>query len=147
MPKAFGAVEKFNKRSRDEYATHEFLGIHSKEMVKKAVKLELSYENNIIELTISNKMGHSIITHPMRLKFAKTVVQRSGKVIWSNFDKSPIEDKEATFIIVFKDAQDKPSMPHKAIGYKLNHNLKASESKMIQYRVDGLQKGDEITTT
>jgi len=147
MPKAAGAVEKFNKKARDEYATHEFLGIHSDKMVKKAVKLELSYENGVIELTISNKMGHSIITHPMRLKFAKTVVKRGNSVIWSNFDKSPIEDKEATFIIVFKDDKDKATMPHKAIGYKLNRNLKAMQSKTIKYKVDDLQKGDEITTT
>ena len=147
MPKAPGGVEKFNKKGRDEYATHEFLGIHSLEMVKKAVKLELSYEYDTIELTINNKMGHSIITHPMRLKFAKTVVTRAGKVIWSNFEKSPIEDKEATFIIVFKDDKDNAAMPNKAIGYKLNRNLKAGESKTIKYEIDGLKKGDEITTT
>ena len=147
MPKAPGGVEKFNKKGRDEYATHEFLGIRSDEMVKKAVKLELSYANGTIELTISNKMGHAVITHPMRLKFAKTVVTRDGKVIWSNFEKSPVEDKEATFIIVFKDDKDETAMPHNAIGYKLNRNLKASESKTIKYEVDGLKKGDEITST
>jgi len=147
MPKSSGGNEKFNKKGRDEYATHEFLGIHSTTMVKKAVKLELSYEDETIELTIVNKMGHSIITHPMRLKFAKTVVKRDSKLIWSNFEKSPIEDKEATFIIVFKDDKDKVAMPHTAIGYKLNRNLKAMQSKTIKYKVDGLQKGDEITTT
>jgi len=147
MPKADGGNEKFNKKGRDEYATHKFLGIRSDEMIKKAVKLELSYENGVIELTISNKMGHSIITHPMRLKFAKTVIKRGDKLIWSNYDKSPIEDKEATFIIVFKDDKDQAAMPHKAIGYKLNRNLKASQSKVIKYQVGDLQKGDEITTT
>ena len=147
MPKAPGGNEKFNKKGRDEYATHEFLGIRSTEMVKKAVKLELAYENDVIELTISNKMGHAIITHPMRLKFAKTVVTRNGKIIWSNFEKSPIEDKEATFIIVFKDIKGEAAMPHKAIGYKLNRNLKASQSKTIKYKVDGLQKGDEIKSS
>ena len=147
MPKAAGGNEKFNKKGRTEYATHDFLGVHSAKMIKKAVKLELSYENETIELVITNKMGHAIITHPMRLKFAKTVVKRGTKVIWSNFDKSPIEDKDTTFIIVFKDKLDKPSMPHNAIGYKLNRNLKASQSKTIKYKVDGLQKGDEVTTT
>ena len=147
MPKTPGTIEKENKGIRDEYVSHEFLGVHSAEMVKKAVKLELSYKDDIIELTIDNRMGHAIITHPMRLKFAKTVVKRDSKVIWSNFKESPIEDKEATFIIVFKDSEDKPAMPHNAIGYKLNRNLKASQSKTIKYKVEGLQKGDEITTT
>jgi len=147
MPKTPGTIEKKDKGIRDKYASHEFLGVHSLEMVKKAVKLELSYKDETIELTITNKMGHSIITHPMRLKFAKTVVHRDGKVIWSNFKESPIEDKEATFIIVFKDSEDKASMPHHAIGYKMNRNLKASQSKTVKYNVPGLKKGDEITTT
>ena len=147
MPKAPGGNEKFNKKGRDEYATHEFLGIRSTEMIKKAVKLELAYKDEVLELTITNKMGHAIITHPMRLKFAKTVITRDSKVIWSNFKDSPIEDKEATFIIVFKNAEDKVSMPHQAIGYKLNRNLKASTSKTVKYDVPKLQKGDEVKTT
>jgi len=147
MPKAPGGNEKFNKKGRDEYATHSFLGIHSLEMVKKAVKLELSYKDGIIELIINNKMGHSIITHPMRLKFAKTVALRDGKVIWSNFKESPLEDKEATFIIVFADADGKKTLPNKASTYKINQNLKANGSKTIHYDVGKLQKGDEIKTT
>lgn len=147
MPKSPGGNEKYNKKGRDEYATHDFLGIHSTEMVKKAVKIKLAYKDDTIELTIVNKMGHSIITHPMRLKFAKTVVKRGGKVIWTNFDKSPLEDKEATFVIAFKDDKDKPTLPHKARGYRINQNLKAMSSKVVKYSVPNLQKGDKITTT
>ncbi|MGE4418850.1 MAG: multiheme c-type cytochrome [Sulfurimonas sp.] len=147
MPKAPGGNEKFNKRGREEYATHNFLGIRSDEMVKRSVKLELSHKQNKIELTIINKMGHSIITHPMRLKFVKTVVKRDSKIIWSNFKDSPIEDKEATFIVAFKDEDGKQSMPNKAKGYALYQNLKALEAKTITYTVDNLQKGDEIEAT
>jgi len=147
MPKTPGTIEKKDKGIRDQYASHEFLGVHSQEMVQKAVKLELSYKDDIIELVITNKMGHSIITHPMRLKFARTVVKRDGEVIWSNFKDKPIEDKEASFIIVFKDDQNNSSMPNKAIGYKINRNLKAAQSKVIKYKVAGLKKGDEVITT
>jgi len=147
MPTTPGTVEKKNNGMRKSYVSHEFLGVHSDEMIKKAVKLELVYENDTIKLTITNKMGHAIITHPMRLKFAKTVVKRAGKVIWNNFKESPLEDKEATFIIVLKDSEENPSMPHKAVGYKINSNLKATQSKTVEYKVAGLQKGDEIITT
>jgi len=147
MPKAKGANEKFNKKGRDEYATHDFLGIRSDEMVKKTVKLELTYKDETIELTIINKMGHSIITHPMRLKFAKTVVLRKGEIIWSNFKETPQEDKEATFMIVFKDNEGKPAMPHTAVEYLVNQNLKAMSAKTVKYSVPQLQKGDEIQTT
>ena len=148
MPKADGANEKFNKKGRSEYATHTFLGIHSPEMVKKAVKLDLEYdkENNKLYVMLTNMMGHYIITHPMRLKFVKTVIKRDGKVIWSNFKKSPLEDKEATFLIVLKDKDEKPTIPNKAVGYKINQNLKAKASKTIVYNVPKLQKGDTINS-
>jgi hypothetical protein len=147
MPKSTGGNEKFNKKNRSEYATHSFLGIHSDKMIKKAVKLSLEYKDNTIELTIENKMGHSIITHPMRLKFVKTVVLRDGNIIWSNFAENPIEDKEATFIVVFEDAKSNQSMPHTATGYKINQNLKAMNTKIVKYSVPKLQKGDEIKST
>ncbi|WP_321779414.1 hypothetical protein [Sulfurimonas sp.] len=97
-------------------------------------------------MIINNKMGHSIITHPMRLKFAKTVIKRGSKIIWGNFKKSPLEDKQATFIIVLQDIKGKPSLPNKAVAYKLNRNLKAMSSKTINYKVPKLQKGDEVIT-
>lgn len=147
MPSTPGTIEKKDKGIRDYYASHKFLGVHSQEMVKKAVKLELVYEDGLLELTINNKMGHSIITHPMRLKFVKTAITRGSKIIWSNFKESPLEDKEASFVIVFKDADGNAAMPHKAIDYKLNRNLKASSSKVIKYSVPKLQKGDEVKST
>ncbi|MEA3521988.1 MAG: multiheme c-type cytochrome [Campylobacterota bacterium] len=147
MPKYPGPVEKFNKKGRDEYASHEFLGIHSTKMVKKAVNLLLQQTENGIALTISNRMGHRIITQPMRLKFAKTVITRKGKVIWSNFKDSPLEDKEATFVIVFKDENGKASLPGSARGYKINQNLEAVANKTVHYVIDDLRKGDEVTST
>ncbi len=144
MPSTSGTIEKKDKGIREEYVSHKFLGIHSLEMVKKAIKLELSYEEEVLSLSITNKMGHSIITHPMRLKFVKTSIKRDSKIIWSNFKKSPLEDKKATFIIVFKDDKGNTSLPNKAIGYKLNRNLKAKSSIVINYKVPKLQRGDEV---
>ena len=111
------------------------------------LNISLQATGNKVNLTIENRMGHSIITHPMRLKFVKTVVLRGDKVVWSNFTKTPLEDKEATFITVFKDKDDKASMPNSAMGYKLNQNLKANSKKTIEYSVNTLQKGDEIKST
>lgn len=144
MTRTDGTVEKKNHGMRKDYASHNFLGVHSEKMVQKAVKLELSYEDDVLKLTINNKMGHSIITHPMRLKFVKTTIIRDEKIIWSNFKESPIEDAEASFIIVFEDAQGETSMPSNAVAYKLNRNLMASETKVIKYNVPKLQKGDKI---
>ena len=147
MPKKPGIIEKFDKKSRTEYASHEFLGIHSEEMVKKAVKLELERSSEGVTLSISNKMGHAIITQPMRLKFVKTVVARDDKVIWSNFKESPLEDKDATFIIIFKDEKGDATMPGSARGFKVQQNLEALGSKTVNYAIDDLKKGDEVTST
>lgn len=146
MPKKDGLVEKYNKKSRSSYATHEFLGIRSDELVKKATKLSLKAEASSIKLSITNKMGHSIITQPMRLKFVKTTIKRGGEVIWSNFKESPLEDKEATFAIIFEDENAQISLPAAARGFKVNNNLKANQIKEITYSVE-LKKGDEITST
>ncbi len=148
MPKDPGGAEKYNKRGRDQYATHKFLGIHSPEMVKRAVELKLTQtDGDGIDLEIINKMGHPIITQPMRLKFVKTIVIRDGKTIWSNFKKSPIEDKEATFIIVFKDKEGKPAMPQAAVGYKIKQNLPAMQSKTVHYGIQDLKEGDRVEAT
>lgn len=144
MAKKPGGAEKFNKRGRDEYASHEFSGIRSEEMVKSAVSLQLVHNDDVIKLIIQNKMGHAVITQPMRLKFVKTTLIREGKVIWSNFKESPLEDKEATFAVVFADENAEASMPAKARGYKINQNLKANRIKTVEYKIPALQSGDTV---
>ena len=147
MPKFPGGTTKLNKRGRTEYTSHEFLGIRSDEMVKKAVKLKLRLLNNhSVELTIKNKMGHSVIMQPMRVKYAETTVERNGYIIWKNYDKYPIKDKEATFTTLFKDDKEHRVFPPFAQGYLYHSNLKANSSKKIIYQLPELQKGDIIKT-
>ena len=148
MPKQKGTITKLNAKGRTEYASHEFLGIHSQTMVDKAVELKLKQINkDSFELNIKNKMGHSIITQPMRLKYAKTQIIRNKKVIWSNFEKDPYTDKEATFSIIFKDIDEKPTLPAFAKGYIYNNNLKAQQEKTITYTFKDLKKNDIIKST
>ncbi len=145
MPKFLGGTTKLNKRGRLQYASHEFLGIRSDEMVKKAVelKIELIGEQKL-KLTIKNKMGHSIIMQPMRLKFVETTVQRFDKVIWKNYDRYPIEDEKATFTTLFQDEKKHQTFPPHATDYIYNNNLKANSSIDIVYDLPQLQKGDII---
>ena len=148
MPKKQGTPTKLNVKLRVKYTSHEFLGIHSKQMVEQAVTLKLKQiDKESFELSIKNKMGHSIITQPMRLKYVKTEVLRNGKVIWANFAKDPYEDKKATFAVIFKDKNDKPTYPAYAKGHIYNTNLKAKEEKKILYQVANLQKNDLISST
>lgn len=144
MAKKPGSVEKFNKKSRDQYASHDFLGVRSQEMVERAVEVKLSQNSEGVALTIANKMGHNIITQPMRLKFVKTTVTRGDQVIWSNFKESPLEDKEATFIIVFQDKEGNSALPILASDFKINQNLKANQTKTVFYKIPNLQSGDVV---
>ena len=53
MPKEKGAPTKLNAKLRTEHTSHKFLGVHSQEMVKKAVELKLKQLNkNSFELFI-----------------------------------------------------------------------------------------------
>ena len=148
MPKYAGGNTKINRKSRMEYASHEFLGISDEGMVKKAVKLSLKQlSNNSIELTIENKMGHQVLLQPMRLKYVKTTISRDGKIIWQNFKNSPYEDKEVTFSKLFVDENGKQVYPPKAAGTKYYTNLDTYKSKKVVYKVPHLQKGDIIKST
>ncbi|APW64795.1 hypothetical protein LPB137_02500 [Poseidonibacter parvus] len=148
MPKKKGTPTKLNAKARVEYTSHEFLGIHSEQMVKQAIELKLKQlSNNSFELYIKNKMGHSIITQPMRLKYAKTEILRDKKIIWQNFDKNPYKDKDTTFSIIFKDINNKPTFPAFAKGYIYNNNLKSKEEKRVIYKLKELKKGDIIKST
>jgi len=147
MPKFPGGTTKLNKKGREEYSSHEFLGIRDDDMVKKAVSLKLNLlDKTSFELTIKNKMGHDIIMQPMRLKYVQTKITRDGQTIWKNFDKFVLEDKEATFTRLFKDAKEHRVFPPFATGYIFNNNLKANSSKKVIYKVPTLQKGDTITS-
>ena len=145
MPKYPGGTTKLNKKGRTEYSSHSFLGIRDEDMVKQAVELKLkSIKNEQIELIIKNKMGHSIIMQPMRLKFVETTIERDGNIIWKNYEKEPIEDKRATFTRIFKDDSGKQVFPPVATQYIYNNNLKANSSVKIIYDIPKLKSGDTI---
>ena len=147
MPKLPGGVTKLNKRGREQYTSHEFLGIKSSELIKKAVKLSLKQTSNGIALTIKNKMGHQILMQPMRLKYVQTIVTRDGNKIWQNFKDSPYEDKEVTFSKLFEDKNGKQVYPPKAAKIKYYTNLDIDKSKTIAYKIDNLKKGDIVIST
>ena len=88
-------------------------------------------------------MGHPLILQPMRLKFVKIEIFRSGKVVWKNFQNSPLEDKNGTFTVTFKNDKNEEILPPQAKGILFKNNLAQNQIKHICYKVE-LQKGDEI---
>ncbi|MFZ9660099.1 MAG: multiheme c-type cytochrome [Arcobacteraceae bacterium] len=145
MPKTSGSPVKVDKKGRSNYATHDFLGIRSNEMVQKAVDLQLIKTKKGFDLIIKNKMGHPLILQPMRLKYVQTIVERKGKIIWKNFKISPLEDKVATFTTTYKNDSGVEVLPPQAKGFLFQNNIGIGKSKIINYEVV-LKKGDVITS-
>ena len=144
MPKVAGGVEKIDKRARSEHVSHRFLGIHDVEFRKMGVDINISTENEILEVLLHNKMEHPLIIQPARAKFLHIEVLRADKVIWKNYEKAPSADKQAYFAYSFKENGKDVIIPAHATEGTV-HNLEANETKMIQYNIPKLQKGDKVT--
>ena len=143
MPKLAGGVEKVDKRARGEHVSHKFLGIHDKEFRKTGVDINLSIEGEALSVMLSNKMDHPLIIQPARAKFLKIEVQRAGKVIWKNYEKSPSEDMQGYFAYTFKENGKEVIIPAHATEGKV-HNLEANETKILKYSISKLQKNDKV---
>ena len=148
MPLVAGKVEKMNKKIRTQHHDHSFNGIHSMSMRKKGIALDTYAKDNKIEVSIQNKMPHSLIIQVARLKYLQLNVKREGKIIWQNYKKSPTEDKQGSFEIDFLGADRKPIVIP-AFAYKRGfvNNIKAKETKKLIYNVPKLKKGDVITAS
>jgi hypothetical protein len=145
MPSVNGKVEDMDKKNRKTHHSHKFLGIHDKSMREKSVDIGIKVSKNTLNITLHNKMSHSLIIHPARLKYLKITISRKNKIIWQNFKTSPLEDKKASFVVEFKDKDDKAvSIP--AFAYKLDYenNLKADGKKVLKYKVSNMKKGDVV---
>jgi len=146
MPYINGGAEKTNKRARTQHHSHTFSGIHSIEMRKKAVDIALKIQDtNTLHVTLTNKMSHPLIIQAARMKYVEIKLLRDGKVIWKNFSKTPLEDKQGCFVIEFADKQNNPvAIPAFAYKRAFVHNLEAKESQTLIYHLPSLQKGDSI---
>ena len=145
MPYSSGGVEKTNKRGRSEHRSHDFPGIQNMDMITEGVDISVSTTDNVVEVTLENKMPHPLIIQASRLKYLELTLQRDGKIIWKNFKDSPMEDKQGAFVIEFLDENDKfVSIPAFAYKRGFDNNLKAKETRILKYQMPSIKKGDII---
>jgi len=144
MPELEGGADKINKRARGQHASHQFLGIHDKEMRRKSVDINVSREGSKLLVALKNKMDHPLIIQSARAKYLTIKVVRDGKVIWKNFLEHPSEDKQGYFAVSFKRNGKKILIPATATEQDQVNNLGARESKILTYDVGNLQKGDSV---
>lgn len=147
MPEIRGGAEKLDKKARGHHASHKFLGIHDKEFRAKGIDINIIVTNDIIEVNLTNKMGHPLIIQPARVKYLEVQVFRKEKVIWRNYKVIPNEDKEAFFEYKFKDKKKKKLIIPTSAHVGTMNNLGMGESKTLRYQDIKLKKGDVIKVT
>jgi hypothetical protein len=145
MPLVAGGAEKNNKRGRLQHHSHTFDGIHSLAMMKESLDIKVSTKKNKIIVTLKNKMPHPLIIQAARLKYLDIKLIRNGKVIWKNFQKSPLEDKQGAFHIEFLDANNSEVIiPSFATKRGFVNNLDANATKNLIYNTPTIHKGDSV---
>jgi hypothetical protein len=143
MPEVSGGAEKMDKKARGQHASHKFLGIRDVEFRKTGVDIKLSAEEKKLKVTLINKMEHPLIIQPARAKYLKIEIQRAGKIVWKNYTKEPSEDKQGYFAYSFKRDGKKLIVPATATEGSV-YNLESKETKVLEYTVDTLKKGDTV---
>ena len=144
MPEIAGGAEKMDKRARGQHASHKFLGIHDVEFRKTGLDINISIKDMKLEIALRNKMEHPLIVQPARAKFLKIEIVRENKVLWTNYNKEPSEDKQGYFAYSFKQEGKKVIIPaHATEG--VVYNIEAKETKVLLYTIPHLKKHDKIT--
>jgi len=148
MPLTNGKVEKMDKKSRLKHHDHSFAGIHDQTMREKGLDLKIRVKNSTLHVEVKNKMPHPLIIQAARVKYLKIEIKSNGKIIWKNFEKSPLENKKGVFEINFLGKNGKPVIIP-AFAYKRGYvnNIDAKKSKTIEYKIPNLHKGDIITAS
>ena len=143
MPELTGGSDKINKRAREHHASHKFLGIHDVVFRRKGVDINISAKGEMLEVMLTNKMGHPLIIQSARAKYVKVVIQRDGEAIWKNYLKNPTEDLQGYFAYSFKKEGKKIIIPATATSGTA-HNLGSKETKILSYKIPVLKPDDTI---
>ena len=144
MAETEGGAEKMDKRARGHHASHRFPGIHDAAFRKKGVDINVTVQNDTLEVTLTNKMDHPLIIQPARAKFLKIVIKRGDKTLWQNYHTDPSEDPQGYFAYSFKKDGEKIIIPATATEGSA-HNLGARAVVHLHYKIPKLRPGDTIS--
>ncbi|MCW5212034.1 hypothetical protein VU04_03900 [Desulfobulbus sp. TB] len=129
------------------HRSHLMAGGHDIDTLKKAVSLKARIKtvgnSRSLVINVTNKILHSFpSTSPIRMAFVKVSAKdETGEIVWENFTKSPLEDKNALFFKAFKAGDKVGVAPWAAEEVAFDLRLKAGETRTITYPV----VSDEIT--
>lgn len=126
--------------TKKKHRSHAIMGGHDPGMLKKAATFDAAVLDRdgqrVLKIEIRNIITHNFpSTSPMRMAFLKiNALDGSGKVVWQNFKKSPMEDRErALFMKAFTDGVSIGVPPWKATGVAMDTRLKNGEKRTLVY--------------
>ncbi len=135
MEKVDGPPSEHSKKKT--HISHLMAGGHDMNMLRRAVDIntEFSTDKRQLIVEVRNNITHTFpSTNPMRIAFLKIqAFGKDGNMIWSNFVKTPMEDKRSLFFKAFK-AGDKIGVPAwEAEGVAFDTRLKGGEERRVTY--------------
>ncbi len=144
MPEVSGGAEKMDKKARGRHASHKFLGIHDIEFRKTGMDINISTSDKKLSVALKNKMMHPLIIQPARAKFLKIRITRAKNVVWENYVTEPKDDTKGYFSYSFKQDEKAVIIPAHATQSFVN-NIEAESTKVLEYAIPSLEKGDKIS--
>ncbi|NOY54086.1 MAG: hypothetical protein GXP58_10800, partial [Deltaproteobacteria bacterium] len=137
--------------AKKTHRSHFIMGGHDPEMLKKSVNLSgrITTANGKKELkiTLANRTPHSFpATNPMRMAFLRITARNArDEMIWSNFSKGPMEDKQGVFLKAFAAGTQVGVPAWKADRIAFDKRLKAGEKRHLTYRLPA--ETEKVTLT
>ncbi|KWT79380.1 cytochrome c family protein [Candidatus Magnetominusculus xianensis] len=134
--------------NKNDHASHEMGGGHSLPMLRKALSVKASVNEaaggKTVDIEITNKTAHTFpSTMPMRMAYVKVVAyDAQKKTIFRNYEKNPMEDKNAVFMKSFKGGGEVGVPAWKAEGVAVDTRLKSDETRTFSYTI----QSDKIKT-
>ena len=144
MPEVSGGAEKMDKKARGRHSSHKFLGIHDIEFRKTGMDINISTSDKKLSVALKNKMTHPLIVQPARAKFLKIRITRAKKAVWENYVTEPKDDTKGYFSYSFKQDEKAVIIPAHATQSSVN-NIEAESTKVLEYAIPSLKKGDKIS--
>ena len=124
------------------FADHSMMGGHIQAMVERAVVMSMALTPNGDQLdavvTLQNTLPHNAPTGaPFRNMYIHvTGLDADGKVLWSNYNKHPIQEDPASMMrLILLGPDGKPSPPPKATAVGNDSRLKPHESRDFSYQL------------
>jgi hypothetical protein len=135
MPKVAAPSQRKRKSPKKRHASHLFAGSRNRNILVKAIHLEMGETSKSYTVTLKNNVAHAFpSSQPMRQAAVfVTGLDKGGRVTWSN--KKEINPKNKSLMMVALASKDGkfPVPPWMAASRKFDTRLKSGEIRTLMF--------------